>query len=336
MDDGNGRAPVALAAYAPIAQAPGGFFLAQPFGGKLCGYMVYGLLVGHAIKLARVGAHGALLVGIPFLPRLGGESLPFCCDNLLDGQVVFAGKGKVALIMRWHAHHCAIAIAHEHIVAHPQWHVCACNGVGYAQARGHAFFFFQCQFCFGGATFFAFFDEGSQWRVALRCTGGQRVLGRYGAEGYAHDGVGTGGKDVHFAVANQLPACICNAVRKGKAYAFAFANPVLLHQAHALGPAVQGGFRVAHLHMVEQLLRVVGNFEVVAWDFAFFYHCACAPAFAIDDLFVGKHGLVYGVPIDDLRFAVGNAFFQHFQEKPLVPFVVAGITGGKFAAPVYG
>ena len=34
MDDGNRRAPVALPAHAPIAQTPGGFFLAQAFGSE--------------------------------------------------------------------------------------------------------------------------------------------------------------------------------------------------------------------------------------------------------------------------------------------------------------
>ena len=40
MDDGNGCAPITLAADAPIAQTPSGFFLAQTFGGELFCHLV--------------------------------------------------------------------------------------------------------------------------------------------------------------------------------------------------------------------------------------------------------------------------------------------------------
>jgi hypothetical protein len=122
-----------------------------------------------------------------------------------------------------------------------------------------------------------------------------------------------------------------NVVRERKAHAFALANPVFLHQAHFVGPAVQGGFGVAHLHMVEQLLRVIGDLQVVARNFAFFHHCAGAPTFAVNHLFVGQHGLVHRVPVHHLGFAVGDAFFQHLQKQPLVPLVVGGVAGGHFA-----
>ncbi len=140
---------------------------------------------------------------------------------------------------------------------------------------------------------------------------GQRVLGRHGAEGDAHDGVCAGGKDVQAAVLYQLAVGIVDVVREGKAQAFALADPVFLHQAHAVGPAGERGLGVADLHVVEQFLRVVGDLEVVAGDFAFFYQCAGAPAAPVNHLLVGQHGLVYRVPVHHLRFAVGNAFFQH-------------------------
>ena len=165
---------------------------------------------------------------------------------------------------------------------------------------------------------------------------------RHGAKGHAHDGVGTGGEDIHLALANQRAIRARNAVGERKAHAFGFANPVFLHQTHFVWPAVQGvfvratrcGFGVVELHKVEQLLCVAGDVQVVPWNFAFFHCRAGAPAFAVNDLFIGEHGLIDWVPVDDLGFAVSNAFFKHLQKQPLVPLVVAWIAGGDFARPV--
>ena len=83
--------------------------------------------------------------------------------------------------------------------------------------------------------------------------------------------------------------------------------------------------------MIEQLLRVVGDLEVVAGDLALFDNRAGAPAFAIDNLLVGQHGLIHRVPVDDLRLSVSDAFLKHLEEQPLVPFVIGGVASGNFA-----
>ena len=51
-------------------------------------------------------------------------------------------------------------------------------------------------------------------------------------------------------------------------------------------------------------------------------------------MLVRQHGLIDRVPVHHLGFAIGNAFFQHFEKQPLVPLVVTFIAGGKLAAPV--
>src|SRR5690606_38853767 len=102
---------------------------------------------------------------------------------------------------------------------------------------------------------------------------GQWMLGGHSAEGDAHDGVGTRRKDVHASVLYK-PACIVlDVVREGEAHAFALAYPVLLHQAHALWPAGQ-----TILYLVDELFRIIGDAQVIAWDFAFFNQRAGAPA----------------------------------------------------------
>ena len=139
------------------------------------------------------------------------------------------------------------------------------------------------------------------------------------------------GEHIQLAVADQLAVIAADVMREGKANPFALADPVLLHQAHALGPA-----RQVVLHLVQQLARVIGDLQVVARDFALFHQGAGAPATAVDHLLIGQHGLVHRVPVHGLGLAVGNAFFKHLQEQPLVPLVVARIAGGHFTTPVDG
>jgi hypothetical protein len=55
--------------------------------------------------------------------------------HIINAEVVFLGKGKVALIVRRHTHHGAIAITHQHVVADP--HVTGVTGqrVGHLAGR---------------------------------------------------------------------------------------------------------------------------------------------------------------------------------------------------------
>ena len=156
----------------------------------------------------------------------------------------------------------------------------------------------------------------------------ERVLGGDGAERDAHDRVGARGEHVHPAVADRRAVAVADVVREREAHALALADPVGLHRLHALGPAghpVEEG---------EQLLRVVGDPQVIAGDLALLDHRAGAPAAAVDHLLVGEHRLVDRIPVDDLRLAVGDALFQHAQEQPLVPLVVRRVAGGDLARPV--
>ena len=106
---------------------------------------------------------------------------------------------------------------------------------------------------------------------------------------------------------------VADVVREREAHAVALADPVGLHQLHALGPA-------GHLvEAVEQLVGVVGDPQVVHRDLALFDRRAGAPAAAVDHLLVGEHRLVDRVPVDDAGLLVGDALLEHLQEQPLVP-----------------
>src|SRR5690606_20130870 len=130
---------------------------------------------------------------------------------------------------------------------------------------------------------------------------------------------------------NELAFCVADVVCEREAHAFALADPVLLHQAYALGPTLK-----AVLYLIEQFISVIRNAQVIAWDLALLYKRAGTPATAVDHLFICQNGLIDRVPIDDLSLAVGDPFFQHFQEQPLVPLVVLGIASTHFARPIDG
>src|SRR5258708_945266 len=118
--------------------------------------------------------------------------------------------------------------------------------------------------------------------------------------------------------------------REFDARAFALADPVALHGDDAIGPAT-----FEQLQIIEQLLGVCGSAQEPLLDFARFNEGVfVAPAITVDDLFVGEHSATFWTPVDAAFLAVREIFFQHAQEKPLVPLVVFGITGGNFAAPV--
>ena len=61
---------------------------------------------------------------------------------------------------------------------------------------------------------------------------------------------------------------------------------------------------------------------------------AAAPAFAVNDLFIGEDRIVDGVPIDLGRLAVNQTLFPEFQEDGLLLFIIGNIAGGEFAGPI--
>jgi hypothetical protein len=244
-------------------------------------------------------------------------------DDLPDRQVVFQGEGEIALVVRRYGHHGAIAVAHQHVVADPDFDFLAGQRVPDVDAGRHALLFHRRDVGFGDAALLAFLDEGGQFRVVGGSLGGQRVFGGDGDEGDAHDGVGAGGEhpQLFVGIVGQ---------REGETDAGALADPVLLHQADLLGPARQV------VELGQQFLGVGGDLHVVHGDLALFDQRAGAPAAAVDDLFVGEHGVIDRVPVHGAELLVNQALFIQAGEQPLLPAVVLGGAGGEFAFPVDG
>ena len=251
------------------------------------------------------------------------------CHHLTDRQAVLAGKGEVAFVVRRHAHDRSVAVAHQHIVADPDFEPIAGERMLHEEPGGDALFFHRGKVGFHHRTLTRRLDESGD---CLVCAGGKACQGmfwRHRDEGDPHDGVGTGGKDMKPAVCDQFAPLVAQVVREGEANPDRAADPVGLHDFHPLGPAVE-----IVLDLIEQLVGVVGDLEVIPGNLALFDHRAGAPAAPVDDLLVGEHGLVDRIPVDGLSLAIGDAALEHAQEQPLVPFVVGRIAGGHLARPV--
>ena len=106
------------------------------------------------------------------------------------------------------------------------------------------------------------------------------------------------------------------------------ADPVALHGLDPLGP-------LEPVEVVEQLVGVVGDAEEPLLEVALLDHGTRPFGRAVgQDLLVGQHGLVDGVPVHGGRPPVGQAGLEQTQEDPLGPALVLGAVAGDLAAPV--
>ena len=96
----------------------------------------------------------------------------------------------------------------------------------------------------------AFSTKAATCRIGGGGHGGERMLGRDGDEGHAHDRVGAGGEDVQAAVADQLAVGVARS-SWGKAKRTPSERPIqlLCISADPLRPAVE------LVDLVEQFLR---------------------------------------------------------------------------------
>ena len=168
-------------------------------------------------------------------------------------------------------------------------------------------------------------DEGGEPRIAFRGLPGQRMVGGDRHEGSAEDGVGTSSIDLQLAlifrrgIGRQRPA---------DQQALGAPDPVGLHQLDLLRPVGE------RLQAVEQILRHRGDLEEPLRQVALLDQRAGTPAAPVDDLLVGEHGHVLGVPVDLGRLAFGKPGLPEIEEHFLLVLVVARVAGGELARPI--
>ena len=159
--------------------------------------------------------------------------------------------------------------------------------------------------------------------IARRHRGGQRMLRRERQERHAEQRVGTRGVDLD-ALEARLPAV----QQESQARALAAADPLRLHQPHALGPAIQ------RIQRVQQFLRIVGDLQEPLAELLLLHQRAGPPAAAVDHLLVRQHGAVDRVPVDPALLALDQAGAQEIQEQLLLMAVIFRIAGGELALPL--
>ncbi len=139
-------------------------------------------------------------------------------------------------------------------------------------------------------------------------------------EGRAEQRVGAGGEDGNMVLRRRKLEAELQPLR--------LADPVLLHRPHFLGP------RIERAEAVEQFLGEIGDFQEPLRQLAPLDQRARTPAAPVDDLFIGQHGVVDRIPVDEAFLAGDQPRRHQIEEQRLFMAIIIGIAGGEFAAPV--
>ncbi len=148
------------------------------------------------------------------------------------------------------------------------------------------------------------------------------MIGRDRAEGGAEEGVGPRREDLEPV----LPAV----EREEDARALGAADPLLLHDAHALGPALE------RRQAGEQVVGKTRDAQEPLRQEPLLDERARAPAAPVDHLLVGEHGVLDRVPVDPGFAPVGEIGREEVQEHLLFVAVILGMAGRDLAPPVVG
>ena len=317
MDERDRRAPIALAADAPIAQAVLRLALAPAFLFGAGDHRRLGLGHHHAIEEARVDADAVARLGLAGegLVGVGGTG----GHHADDGQRIFGGEIEVALVVPGHRHDRAGAVVHQHEVGDVHGQGRAGERVARGDAGVEAQLLGGFHFRRGGAAALAQRDEFCRHRVGRRHRLRHRVIGGDRHEAGAEDGVGPGGVDRQR---------IAGGEREAELKPLRLADPVLLHQLHFFGPVLQP------VEPGEQFLGKLGDLQEPLRELALLHQCARSPAAPVDHLLVGEHGLVHRVPVDRRFLAIDEAGGVQVEEQRLLVAVVVRLAGGDLAAPV--
>ena len=318
VNDGDRRAPVALAGDAPVLNTEGDGGFAKAFALGMGGHLSACFPAGEAVVRAGVFddavvaggfGHGG---GVRQIAAVGPDHGP-------DINAVFLAEFEVALVVGGDGHDGSGAVTHQNEVADPDGNALTAEGVDGLEAGVEAFFFNVAGALIGAGVdhLFGVRFEGEVER------GDDGVPGREDHAGRAVDSVDARGEDADGSEALDVEIDF---------RALAAADPVALHGEDALGPAA---FELGDVF--EEFVGVGGGAEEPLFERALFDGGVfVTPAAAIDNLLIGEHGGAFGAPVDEGLFAVGESAFEHAEEEPLVPAIIIGLAGGDFAVPVVG
>ncbi len=276
-----------------------------------------GFLNGHAVEETGIYHDGAVV--------LGDKGL-FCNiaagDDLDNWQAELSGKLPVALVVAWNAHDDTCAVAHEHIVGNEHRHGLAGGGVRDLNTlKPYAGLILiqlpSLKVGLVGGGVLILLNLGDILYDALPLFK-QRMLRGDDHICHAEEGVRSGGVDGYIVLGVGL---------EGELRAGGAAYPVLLLDLDALDV-------IQIVQIVDKALGVLGDGEhplalLLADDLA-----PTALAYAVNDLFICKHALAAGAPVDGHGGLIGKTLLEHLEEYPLRPFIILGVSGIHRSVPV--
>ena len=217
--------------------------------------------------------------------------------------------------MRGHGHNRTGTVVGQHVVGSPHGQLCAGQRVDRVAAGEHAGLLALGGLAIDIAQRLDVLAVLLQGGLLLGCHNllGERRIRSNHDEGCAVQGVRAGGEH-----GEGLSSLVLGGLNlEAHLGTFGAANPVALHEQHAVGPLA-----LQLLHVVQQLLGVVGDLEVPLVQGLLGHGGAAALAGTVDDLLISEHGLVLGAPVDHGVLAVRQTLLIELLEEPLGPLVV--------------
>ena len=251
MNDGDRASPITLARHAPVA---------KPVGN---------LAIAGVTRFQRIDGGAFAVLDAQPVPCLGIEQLSGPdigrvgdCETVGVGiirqhhrdyrQVIGIGKIKVPLVMRRTSEDGAGAIFHQHEIGNIDWQPARLDQwVPHGKAGVETLFLGGLDSRLGRAELGAFGDKGGSGAIALADRHRQWMVGRDGQERGPVQGIRPCGEDID-AVCCVRPGC---GQVEAHPRTFRPANPVLLHQPHAVGPAIQP------LDRAEKFIGIFGDLQ---------------------------------------------------------------------------
>ncbi len=245
-------------------------------------------------------------------------------------ELVLLGEIVVALVVRGHAHDGAGAVIHQDVVGDPDRNAFAVERIDGVAVRVHAVLFDLADVAgFFGLALLGdqLLHRGAERLVVAREVSDQRMLRRKLHRGRAENRIDARGEDADLRSRRPGVALKLEIDQR----AFAAADPVALHGAHFLGPALE------LVEIAQQLFGVLGRAHEPLLQLALLdERVFVAPAASVDDLLVGQHRRALRAPVHLALLAIDQSLLVELEEEPLVPAVVIGQAGGDLARPVVG
>ncbi len=284
-------------------------------------------------RLGSAGIQTIETAGVDQLPRLRpclpcrdriGCAVGF--DHLANSQFVAGCEGHVPLIVSGHAHDSAGAVVGQHVVSDPDRQLLSREWIDHTGADGDTPL---------GSVVAGAFQVAESCDLLLKATHGIRVIS---IEELIHQRmfrsqhhVTGSGQRVRPGGEHREGGGWISGDRKGDLGPLRSADPVGLHGADTLGPAVE------LIQVLEQCLGVVGDAQKPLIQLPLLHQGPGTPGSAVGiHLFVRQHRLVDGIPVDRRVLAVRQPTVKEFKEQPLGPAVVIAVAGRLFAIPVDG